>query len=277
MVIYVDVLVIVNMIVDYFILLLSAAINKTQYKNLRLLLGAFFGGLSSLYIFLPQQSIIIELLYRILTALLITFTSFGFKKFKIFARNAFSFLLATIVYGGAVFAIWLVFKPNSIVINNTYVYYDISAVLLIIISVVIYIIITIIKSILKREAVAADRCDIEFLNGDKRVLAKGILDTGNSVTDIFGDAPVFFVSEQIFVKLFGNNFEISKRENKNRYRIIPCATVNEKGILEGLRCDAASVICDNKHFNFNHPVLLKSSAEFSDDYDALVNPEILMY
>lgn len=277
MVIYADVLIIVNMIVDYFILLLSAAINKTQYKNFRLLLGALLGGLSSLYIFLPQQPIIIELLYRILTALLITFISFGFKKLKIFVRNAFSFLLATIVYGGAVFAIWLVFKPNSILINNTYVYYDISAVLLIIISVVIYLVITITKSILKREAVAADRCDIVFLCENRRASVKGILDTGNSVTDIMGDAPVFFVSDQIFIKLFGNNFEVSKRENKNRYRIIPCATVNEKGILEGLRCDTATVICDNKHFNFNHPVLLKSTAKFSDDYDAIVNPEILMY
>ncbi|MBE6797320.1 MAG: hypothetical protein E7531_03160 [Ruminococcaceae bacterium] len=277
MVIYADVLVIVNMIVDYFILLLSAAINKAQYKNFRLLLGAFFGGLSSLYIFLPQQPIIIELLYRILTALLITFISFGFKKLKIFVRNAFSFLLATIVYGGAVFAIWLIFKPNSILINNTYVYYDISAVLLIIISVVIYLVITITKSILKREAVAAERCDIVFLCENRRASVKGILDTGNSVTDIMGDAAVFFVSDQIFIKLFGNNFEISKSENKNRYRIIPCATVNEKGILEGLRCDAATVICDKKHFNFNHPVLLKSNTKFSDDYDAIVNPEILMY
>ena len=265
------------MIVDYFILLLSAAINKAQYKNFRLLLGALLGGISSLYIFLPQQSIIIELLYRILTALLITFISFGFKKLKIFVRNAFSFLLATIVYGGAVFAIWLIFKPNSILINNTYVYYDISAVLLIIISVVIYLVITITKSILKREAVAAERCDIVFLCENRRASVKGILDTGNSVTDIMGDAAVFFVSDQIFIKLFGNNFEISKRENKNRYRIIPCATVNEKGILEGLRCDAATVICDKKHFNFNHPVLLKSNTKFSDDYDAIVNPEILMY
>ena len=276
MIIYLDVLIIVNTIVDYFLLLLTARINKITYKSLRIILGAFLGGLSSMYIFLPRQSFIIEIGYRVLTAALICIAAFTSRKIKIILRNTAVFLVSSFIYCGVIMAIWLIFKPNSIVINNSYVYYDISATYLIIFSVVLYIAITVIMSLLKKEAVTAKRCSLEFRLGDTRLKVIGILDTGNSVTDIFTDSPVFFVSEEVFKKLFGSQFAAASAAAPDRYRILPCETVNKGGMLEGLRCDAVTVELENKSGVFKNPVLIFSNNKFSDDYDAIVNPEILL-
>ncbi len=276
MIIYADILIIVNTIVDYFILLLSATFSKYTYKNLRLVFGAMLGGVSSLYIFLPQQPILIELLYRCVIAVLITLIAFGYKKLKIFARGVFCFILASVIYGGGVMAIWLIFKPNSIVINNSYVYYDISATYLLIFSVIIYLIITVIKSLVRREAVTAKRCEVTLNFENKQTNIIGILDTGNSVSDFLGNAPIIFVSNKTFVRLFNNNFEIAKNTYQQRYRVIPCKTVNSDGLLEGLRCDSATIKTDGTKFHFVNPILLKNDAKFTDNYDAIINPEILL-
>ena len=276
MVIYADVLIIVNIIVDYFILLLTATFSKSKYKNFRLLLGALIGGLSSMYIFLPQQHFLVEISYRSIVAVLIILTSFGFKKFKNFARAVVCFLLSTVVYGGSVMVVWLIFKPNSIVINNSYVYYDISATYLIIFSVVIYLIISVIKTVLKREAVTAKRCELTIKIKNISDDIMGILDTGNSVKDFLSDSPIFFVSDNTFIKLFGAKFDSFKDNLKDRYRLIPCKTVNNDGLLEGLRCDKAIVKTENGQFDFSKPILLKNYNKFSDDFDAIINPEILL-
>lgn len=276
MVIYADVLIVVNTIVDYFILLLSGAISRSTYKNFRLIVGAFLGGISSLYIFLPQQPILIELLYRTVTALIITFVSFGYKKIKNFIRATFAFIISSLVYGGSVMAIWLIFKTNSILINNSYVYFDISATYLIVCSIIIYLIITIINALVKREASTAERCVISLRFQDRRTNLIGIVDTGNSVNDVLGNAPVLFVSDETFTKLFGEKFEISKSKHKERYRVIPCKTVNESSVLEGLRCDEAIIKTDHATYDFNNPILLKNCADFNDEFDAIINPEILL-
>lgn len=276
MVIYADVLIIVNIIVDYFILLLTAVFSKSKYKNFRLILGALIGGISSLYIFLPQQHFLVEILYRSIVAIFIILTSFGFKKIKNFARAFVCFLLASVVYGGAVMAVWLIFKPNSIVVNNSYVYYDISATYLIIFSIVVYLIITIIKALLKREAVTAKRCELTIKIDNKKTDVIGILDTGNSVKDFLSDSPIFFVSDNTFIKLFGEDFDNVKNSYHDRYRLIPCKTVNKEGLLEGVRCDKATVKTDTGMYDFSKPILLKNNNNFSDDFDAIINPEILL-
>ncbi len=52
--IYIDVLVCLNFIVNYFLLLATGKFLSRPCKRWRMLLGAFLGGLYSLYILLPE-------------------------------------------------------------------------------------------------------------------------------------------------------------------------------------------------------------------------------
>ena len=54
MTVYADVLIVVNLFVNYALLLCSSMIVKNRISNLRLLLGALIGSLYGLVIFLPE-------------------------------------------------------------------------------------------------------------------------------------------------------------------------------------------------------------------------------
>ena len=98
MTVYADVLVVLNLIVDYFLLRLTAIILKRQASVWRILAGAFAGALTSLYIFLPQMRVFIETLLRIVSCLLICFLTFGFKGAKAFFRSVLCFFAVNYNY-----------------------------------------------------------------------------------------------------------------------------------------------------------------------------------
>ncbi len=275
MVIYADILIVVNTIIDYFILLLTAKISKCHYRSSRIVLGSVAGGISSVYIFLPQQPFLIELAVKFIFSIIIIVIAFGYIKIKVYFRNVFTFLMTGFIYAGLIMMIWTTFKPNGIFINNSVVYYDISAVLLIVFSVLTYLIITVIMSLTRREAIRAARCVIEIECDQNRLSLNGIFDTGNSVKDVFSSSDVLFVGDDAINKLFGTSFENVIAANRSRYRIIPCKTVNGDGFLEGIRCDKANIIFENKKSEIHKPIIIKSQTEFKDDFDVILNPEIL--
>ena len=75
--IYIDILVCLNVIVNYFLLLASGKFLSRPYKRWRILLGAFLGGLYSLYILLPQLAQWFTILVELAMAATITLTAFG--------------------------------------------------------------------------------------------------------------------------------------------------------------------------------------------------------
>ena len=86
MIVYADVLILVNFVVNYFILRLTAKLDKTHYLRYRIILGSFMGGMFSLYIFLPQSAFMLELALHFSICFLMAFTAFGFVNLKEFIK-----------------------------------------------------------------------------------------------------------------------------------------------------------------------------------------------
>ena len=59
--VYVDILIITNFLIDYFILLLSNKLSGANKKRWRIILGAFVASSSSLLIFAPELSLFAEI------------------------------------------------------------------------------------------------------------------------------------------------------------------------------------------------------------------------
>lgn len=276
MTVFLDVLIFVNVIVTFFILLLCAKINKISYKKIRILMGSLFGGLTALLIVIPQQNLFIELGVKFIVAAFCILISFGYNKAKIYFRNIFCFYIITFVYAGAMYCVWSLTKTNAVYINNSVVYYDVSVMYLIVFSILFYLAFTIIGYFTKREAITASRTNLIIFFKDKREEVVGIFDTGNSVSDLFSENIVIIASKKLFVKLFGENFNLRSEEYTNRYRMLPCKTVAGKQILEGIRCDKVFLYFDNQSYSFSNPLLVIGNTNFTDDFDAILNPEILL-
>lgn len=273
MTVYADVLITINTFINFFLLLICVRINRQRYKKWRLILGAFVGGIFSLTIFLSYKSVIIDAIIKIISAVAIVLVSFGFKRIKPFLRNVAVLFIVTFLFAGVVFAAWYLFKPQKILIHNSVVYFDISVLFLIIITIAVYLIITIILSFLKKEAITSFNCQVTLILGKKSVLLNTMLDSGNSLFDPLSDMTTIIVDSKKLSELCG---KINYINIPDRYRLIPCRTVSGDVLLEGVRCDIMQVEYEGNCYVFDNTVAVISKTEFTDNFDAILNPEILI-
>lgn len=274
LIVYADVLVFLNLLVNYFLLLAVSKILRKTPKILRLVMSAFLGALSSLYIFLPQLSIWLEVLLKVTVCCVMCITAFGFNGIKAFLKSAALLLGVTAAYGGLMYAIWILFSPNGMVINNSVVYFDISLVHLIVFTVLGYIIFSVLFKIFSKNAVMAKKCEITLFAIGEKISLTGIVDTGNSIEDVFSKGEIIICDKNVIPRLFGSEEIRGNTALKNRYRLLPCSTVSGVDVLEGIRCDRAEVKCGNSVVTLDKPIIAISKTPINDG-EAIINPKIL--
>lgn len=273
--VYADILFLVNLIVDYFLLRISLTVLKIAPKTWRLVLSAITGGLFSFYIFLPKSPLLIEILAHLLMNSVMMLICIGFKGFKTFLRGMLVHFGVVCCYGGIMTALWQIFKPQGMIINNSVVYFNISPVVLIITTILGYFLYMIFSKIFAVSSKSAKQCNITFYALGKSVGASAIIDTGNSISDIMSDSEIIIADKSVANALFGS-LDIAKDPLlATRYRTIPCNTVSGNSILEGFRCDICQVYLEDKIISLYNPVLAISKTPIKEDYSVILNPKIL--
>ena len=274
MIVYVDVLILLNFLVDYFILLLVSKFQNINYKIRRLILASLFGGISSIYIFLNLKYKFSEVLINLITSLTICLIAFGYKNIKLFLKRTILIYGVSCLYAGLMFLIHKLFTANGILIHNSVVYLNISPLFLVIATVVIYFTLILLRKIFKTEAKFSKRAKISLNIENNQTNLTAIIDSGNSIEDVFSKSEIIIVDKNTANQLFKSN---NKDSIKNRYRIIPYNTVGGSGCLEGYRLDSATINIDEKTIILEKPILAISKTELCDDYEAILNPKILEY
>ncbi len=273
MTVYADILVLLNILVDYFLLSASKMLLRQDLSFWRQLAGAVFGGFFSLTIFLPEPPVILRLLMQGVCCAVLTAIAAAHGKWKPYLRFTAVFFAVSCGYAGGMMALWQIFRPNGMVIHNSVVYFNISPLFLILFSAAAYVIILTVRGILSRSAPSAQRCNIQITADGRQIDLCAIADTGNSLEDAFGISEIIIADKAAIQTLFGEN--LSAEKLKNRYRALPCGTVSGSGLLDGWRCDNARVRADGKTVELRHPILALSKTPLGDDYSAVINPKIL--
>lgn len=272
--VYADVLIFVNLIINYFLLLAVSKIRGKAPKTLRIVFSSFLGALSSLYIFLPPLSALLEVIFKIAVSVIMTLSAFGYSGIKSFLKNVLLLFVITLGFGGLIYAIWLIFKPYGMVINNSVVYFDISLIALLVFSVVGYLIFTIAFKIFSKSTPLAEECEVIVFANEKSIKLNGIIDTGNSIQDVFMMGDIIICNKQAAELLFEEVNLNSSVALKTRYRLLPCSTVAGNEMLEGMRCDSAEIKYKGKKIKLNKPIMAFSKTQLEENY-AIINPKIL--
>lgn len=269
MTVYADILILVNFIVDYFLLLLTARFLQKKPRFWRLIIGAAMGGIFSLYIFLPQINFIFQSLTQIIMCAILCLITFGLGDIKSFLRDVAVLFAVNFAYSGAMIAIWLLFEPYGMVINNSVVYFNISPLFLILFSVIGYFATILLRKFLKKSFSQNTYCEITVSCQERSLTLSGIVDSGNSLNDVFGISQIFITESEIV-----NTLLYKEKQNPARLRKIPCSTVAGERLLDGYRVDSAEVLYNNKKYSFKNPVLAVSAVPLTDT-KIIVNPENL--
>ncbi len=284
-VVYIDVLLLTNLIVCYLILLASAAALKTKVKRLRLLAGALAGSVYSLSIFLPELSVAVTVPLRIAVLVVVTLIVFGYGGIRRFLRCFAVFIGINLLFAGLMLAIWLVFKPNNMIFSGGAVYFDISFTVLTVTAVICYCTVFLFSKLAGRKSPDNKRYIVELSCMGKRVICDALLDDGNLLTDSFTGKPVVVVYEQAVKRLlpgecraylegdFTTDVSGISSEMLRRFRLIPCDTVTGSGLMPAFTIDTLTVAAGREKRVFSNVLIGITRCEMSNgEYSVLLNP-----
>lgn len=276
MIVYADVLVVLNLFVNYFLLRLSAGLLKTKPKRTPILLGAMLGGVYSLVLFLPKQPWFVTVLMQLAALSAMVLCAFRPHSFKAFLRETAAFFLVNFLFAGFMLAVFLLFKPQNMVYQNNAVYFDISIVTLVLSAVGCYLLFTLISYLLKRRTPDDRLYTVCITVNGKAFTGIGLLDTGNALSDGFSDTPVVVADKTVLRHLLRENypdFENGILQGDLQFRLIPYTTVGGEGVLKAFRAETLELV--GRGISASGVLVAESRTDFHDaPYDILLSPKL---
>ncbi len=289
-VVYIDVLLGVNLLVNYFLLLLTARLTPAPAKRLRLLLASLLGSLYSLIIFAPRLILPLDLLLKAVFGLSIALAAFGIKNKRLFVRAYCVFMVSTFLFGGIFSALYFLTSPNGMLVNNSAVYFDISVLQLAIYTIVAYLGMTLVHFIAKRRVPSSlnYRVTVEF--SGRAVTLDAVVDTGNSLKEAFSQYPVAVcgamdIHDLLPAKLgeiilrtdaAGAMQALSASEFSSSVRVIPYHDVSGEGMLFAIRPDSFMLEQgESRRYCNTVYVGIAQKRTTRLDYSCILNPQII--
>ncbi len=296
MIVYAEYVFLENFIMNYIILSLTSKFAKYPTKRIKLILSSSFGALYAFIIFFPSLHFLFSILMKLACSMLIIIISFTPYRFKDFFRLIGIFYLITLVFGGAGFALFYFTSFNGIVSNGIFYISNITIKTIFISCGVGYILIQFcwgyIQKQLTKEKILIDICI--SINGENAYL-KGLVDTGNSLTDPISKYPVIIVEysaieilfpseiKDFFINNYIFNFDkiiaqLSGTSWITRFRIIPYQALGtENGMLIGFKPDNVFVQNEDHNRDIKEIIIAiyHKRLSKSGDYKALLHPDII--
>lgn len=297
MTIYVDVLFLENIAINFLILAVTGYISKLKASSAKLLFGSLIGAIYVLAAFLPEMETFFTITAKILLSFVMVAVTFWPERIKDFLRLILFFYLVSFVFGGAVFGLYYFFNQGGGVTNNGI--YEISGfpINTLLVSIIFaYIVIRICWDIIKTKAIHENlmvSLSIEFEN--KKVMLDALIDTGNSLKEPISNIPVVVVEfeavkdilpqevKMIFLNESEANLdlvveEISKTDWASRFRLIPFNSLGKSnGMLIGFRPDRVEIELQNEIKGFEEVIIGIYNRVLSRDesYKALLSLELV--
>jgi len=100
LVVYADIIWLLNVCIDFLLLLLTAVVLKRKVKRWRLILGACIGSTIVIFAFTPLAFLMTHPVMKLIYSFLIVYTAFGFIRFRTFLQSVLTFYFVTFMVGG---------------------------------------------------------------------------------------------------------------------------------------------------------------------------------
>ena len=256
MIIYLDVVLLENLCMNYIILFATGYIMKLNMKHWKLLLSGLLGGIYAVVSYMEILPIYSNIFMKMLLSIAMVYLAFGSKKIKQLVKQLVIFYLTSFVFGGCAFALLYFIRPQDILMKNG-VYigtYPIKIALLggILGFILTHIAFKIVKTKFKKKDMIYP---VTIKLGENKITLKAMLDTGNMLKEPITGMPVIVVEKQELYSIMPNsllnnieeliggentNFinQIEEKEYLTKLRLIPFSSIGKQnGLMLGLKAD----------------------------------------
>ena len=294
MTVYLDIVLLENLCMNYIILFATGYIMKLKMKQLRLVLSAMLGGIYAVIAYIEILPIYSSFGMKILLSVLMVYIAYNSKNIKNLLKQLVVFYLISFAFGGSAFALLYFVRPQDILIRNgVYVgTYPIKIALLggIVGFIITYIAFKVVKTKLHKKDIIYN---IEIHIKEKTLKLKAMLDTGNMLKDPISGMPVIVVEKQELYsilpkklldnidKLIGSEAEnlleqVEEKEIFTRFRMIPFSSVGKQnGIMLGFKSDQVVIEKEDETQMKNNVIIGIFNQSLGKNYSALIGMDLL--
>lgn len=262
-------------------MLSTSKLSGIKINKKRLFLSSMLGGIFALIILLDLTQII-QIFIKLLMGMLLIITGFAntnTPKSQII-KLTFYFTTINFIYAGIMFSIYMIFSPNIMAYKNGVVYFNITALNLVISTTIAYIIVNIIIRTMDKKIKTVETADFRIYFLGREVILKGLIDTGNKLTDIFTGLPVIVCEFDSVKELFPYKLKeyfktndiniISQTSYATKIKLIPIKVVGSNTVLPAFKPD--EILFQN---NKVEALIAVSNEKFSNgEFNAIINASI---
>lgn len=295
MTIYVDVVLIENLIMNYIILFATSIILKNNSKFWRLLSASLIGAIYTVISYISNLKIYSSMILKLILSIIIVYVAFNPQNMKKMCKSLLIFYLTSLVFGGAAFALIYIVKPQETFMKNGLFLGTYSLKTILLSGIVAFFIVITAFTVVKNKISKRDMfCNIKIKLNGKEIETKAMLDTGNMLKEPITNIPVIVVEHTLLYEcvpkqilnnieeILGGDFSKIPDEIKKKYmtklKFIPFSSLGKQnGMLLGIKPEYVVIKDENDEEKKLNEVIIgiyNKSLTKRGEYRALMGIEL---
>lgn len=255
-VVYLDVLFLLNLVVDYLLLLACARLTGEPFSRPRLGGGALLGAVYAAVIFIPGFGWLSRPVCKICAGVAMVLIAFGASRRLL--RLTLMFFAVSAALGGVILALQLL-GTGGLTLENGVLYTGFDLRLLLVTVILTYVSLSLIfRRTARHGGVQRDLCSAKITLGGQSISITVLLDTGNTLTDPARNQPVLVVEGHLLRQMLpetidpgdpvGSMERLEDRAWRGKFNLLPYRAVGvECGMLLTVRSE--QVVISGREWN----------------------------
>ena len=293
--IYIDIVLIENIIMNYIIILATGIIIKEKISTIRIVLASLLGAIYSIVCYMNVFEIYSSIILKFILSIVIIYISYNPPNIKKLMKQLLIFYLISFAFGGAAFALIYIIKPQKILMKNGLFLgtYPLKTVFLaaIITFIIIITAFKIVKTKLSKKDMYCNIC-VKINNND--IYVKAMIDTGNLLKDPLTQKPVLVIEKNSLYNILpkqilnnlenilGGDLEKIPEEIQNEYlprlKFIPFSSLGKQnGMIIGIKSEEIKILYEDNEIRKEDIVIgiYDKSLTKKGEYEALIGIDML--
>ncbi|MEK8129729.1 sigma-E processing peptidase SpoIIGA [Paenibacillus filicis] len=193
MVVYLDIIFLLNVLIDGALMWTTAWSRKLRFRFWRLLLSAVIGGSYAVFLFFPPLGFLYTFLVKFLFSLVMLVTAFGFGGLQHFLRNLGTFYMVNFVAAGVVVGCMYARQSADELLNGILLGRGLTGTLTLVfvgIPLAVWIYRTVIQALKRKQEMVSLMAQVHVHIDCVESSCTGLIDTGNQLYDPLTRTPV---------------------------------------------------------------------------------------
>jgi len=292
MTIYLDIVFMENVLINYIILLATAIISKVKISSAKILLSSSVGGIYAILNYFADLNLFLSILIKISISVIMVIIAFDSNKFKNIIKQLTFFYLVSFTFGGIALMLLYLIKPEDINFRNNILVGTYPIKVAVLGGIVGFTIISVVAKIIKNRMSAKSMfCDLEIFYHGKCIKVKTMIDTGNLLKEPITMTDVIIVEKSSLVDIIDgdilNNIkniiggkwleDKTQKIHSYKFKLIPFTSLgNDNGLILGFKPDYVKIYDETESIRSNVIIgIYDGKLSKSSMYTSLIGLNIL--